>query len=515
MEGQNTSLQEPEGTQAELATQELIANPSAQKGKKKYIMAGCISALVIILAIVLGISFMNSPIRRFTAALDSDDNSTAQALYSQNKHDDKFSRKAQADLEKYIQKNVNAYCEGEIEYKVANQRVSDLSWCQDTAEVRMDALAKIGDVQVSRNSYANAETALKKENFRSALTNFQKVIEDDKVNYSSAQEKIGETAEAWCQSAINEANTALTKNDAVQAYILLNSISKEFRNDQLNNLLKDTMAKAQESVAAQLQENINSSAFKEAFIASRSIPAELVNDKISNLKAEISESLLEQAEDKANAGDYEAAIALLTDNGNSIDKKFEDIISDYQKKQDEKTLLSLKGYFKVQYDSIDKEYNIVPSGLSTKTIGIGYNRNIEPWIRVQNGSPSLILYMGFRQDDWIFMDEIIIDCDGKQFKLAVNYWDRITDIGWGSIAEAAPFVHVGKEILGYLPNDSGAIDAEPIITAMKTAEKVSVRFRGDGYKDVTIPKSQVEQINGFWIAYNILENNPDLISVIK
>ena len=83
-----------------------------------------------------------------------------------------------------------------------------------------------------------------------------------------------------------------------------------------------------------------------------------------------------------------------------------------------------------------------------------------------------------------------------------------------SIAEAARFMHVEKDVLGYLSGESRAIDVEPIVTAMNTAEKVSVRFKGDGYKDVTIPKSQVEQFNGFWIAYNILNDNPDLISVI-
>ena len=514
MEEQKTTLQEPESNQAELASQEIIVNPPEIKKKKKIIMAGCISALAVILAVILVVTYTNSPIRHFDRALNDNDNMTAKALYSTNADNEKFANKAQAVVEEYIQKNVNAYCEGGIEYKAAKQRISDLSWCQGIAETRTDALIKIGDVQTSKKSYEEAENALKKENFGSAISGFKKVIEDDKQNYASAQDKISETAEAWCQSAINEANTSLAKNDAVQAYIQLTDVSKEFRNDQLNNLLKDTTAKAQESVATQLQEKIGSNEYKDAFIATKSIPEELVNDKITNLKAEASNGLLEQAEQKASAGDYKAAIALLTDGENSLDGSFERVISDYQKKQDEKTLLSLKGYFTIRYDSIDKEYNIVPNGLSTKGIDIGYNRNIEPWMKVQNGSPTFLLYLGFRQDDWIFMEEIIIDCDGHQFKLKVDYWDRITDISWGSIAEAAGFMHVEKDVLGYLSGESRAIDVEPIVTAMNTAEKVSVRFKGDGYKDVTIPKSQVEQFNGFWIAYNILKDNPDLISVI-
>ena len=114
MEEQNTSLQGLEGTQEELIAQEFIANPSAQKNKKKYIIAGCVSALVVILAIILGISYINSPIRRFSAALNSDDNMTAKALYSTNADNEKFANKAQAVVEEYIQKNVNAYCGGGI-----------------------------------------------------------------------------------------------------------------------------------------------------------------------------------------------------------------------------------------------------------------------------------------------------------------------------------------------------------------------------------------------------------------
>ena len=90
MEEQKTTLQEPESNQAELVTQEIIVNPPETKKKKKIIMAGCVSALVVILAIILGISYINSPIRRFSAALNSDDNMTAKALYSTNADNEKW-----------------------------------------------------------------------------------------------------------------------------------------------------------------------------------------------------------------------------------------------------------------------------------------------------------------------------------------------------------------------------------------------------------------------------------------
>ena len=508
MEEQKTTLQEPESNQTELATQKIIVNPPETKKKKKIIMAGCISALAVILAVVLAVTYTNSPIRHFDRALNDDDNMTAKALYSTNADNEKFANKAQAVVEEYIQKNVNAYCEGGIEYKAAKQRISDLSWCQGIAETRTDALIKIGDVQTSKKSYEEAENALKKENFGSAISGFKKVIEDDKQNYSSAQDKISETAEVWCQSAINEAKTSLAKNDAVQAYIQLTDVSKEFRNDQLNNLLKDTTAKAQESVATQLQEKIGSNEYKDAFIATKSIPEELVNDKITNLKAEASNGLLEEAKQKASAGDYKAAIALLTDGENSLDGSFESVISDYQKKQDEKTLLSLKGYFKVSYDSIDKEYNIVPYNRT-----IGNKRNLTQDISLGENSASFYVFFGFKNNNWIFMDKITIDCDGNQFVLQVDYSNSSRKIGYGGISEAAAFLDAPLPSV-FSDDNSLFVDLEPIVTAMNAATTVTVRFSGDGHKDVTIPKIQIEELNGFWVAYTILKDNPDLISVI-
>lgn len=508
MEEQKTTLQEPKSNQTELASQEIIVNPPEIKKKKKIIMAGCISALAVILAIVLVVTYINSPIRRFDAALNSDDATTAQSLYATNASNKKFTNKAQAAVEEYIQKSTDAYCNDEIEYKVAKQRISDLSWCPDADEVQKDALETINNVRTSRDKYTKAEWALSKEDYLSALTNFKEVVEDDKKDYASAQQKISETSEAWCQSAINAANTALAENNAVQAYIALNEVNAEYRNDQLREMLTDAKAKAQESVATQLQGKINSGAFKDAYFVVTSIPKELINDRITNLKAEISNGLLGQAKDKANAGDYKAAIALLTDNGNSIDGSFADVVSGYQKKQDEKTLQSLKGYFKVQYDSIDKEYKIVPYNRT-----IGNKRNLTQDISLRENSVSFYVFFGFKNNNWIFMDKITIDCDGNQFILQVDYSNSSRKVGYGEISEAAGFSD--EPLLGALTDyNSMFVDLEPIINAMNDATKVTVRFSGKGHKDVTIPRSQIEELNGFWIAYNILKSNPDLVSVI-
>ena len=53
-------------------------------------------------------------IRHFDRALNDDNNMTAKALYSTNADHEKFANKAQAVVEEYIQKNVNAYCGGGI-----------------------------------------------------------------------------------------------------------------------------------------------------------------------------------------------------------------------------------------------------------------------------------------------------------------------------------------------------------------------------------------------------------------
>ena len=123
------------------------------------------------------------------------------------------------------------------------------------------------------------------------------------------------------------------------------------------------------------------------------------------------------------------------------------------------------------------------------------------------------LVFSFINEDWIFTNEIIIDCDGQQFTLEVDFSKLETEILWGDIWETTVFTDAAVNDLGISGNE--IVDFEPIVSAMTTASKVTVRFRGDGgKKDVNIPASHIEQLSGFWTTYQILLDNPSLVSVL-
>lgn len=63
--------------------------------------------------------------------------------------------------------------------------------------------------------------------------------------------------------------------------------------------------------------------------------------------------------------------------------------------------------------------------------------------------------------------------------------------------------------------DDGCVDFKPVIDAMRDANSVTIRFKGDkGTKDVTVTKDSMSQIATLWDISEILKEDPSLISVL-
>lgn len=109
------------------------------------------------------------------------------------------------------------------------------------------------------------------------------------------------------------------------------------------------------------------------------------------------------------------------------------------------------------------------------------------------------------------MYRIIIDCDGKQFSLPVSYDNKQTNVGRGYIMEQATFIDMPEGV----GMDDGCVDFKPVIDAMRDANSVTIRFKGDkGTKDVTVTKGSMSQIATLWDISEILKEDPSLISVL-
>ena len=373
-----------------------------------------------------------------------------------------------------------------------------------------EEIQTIHTIENSRIAYHNAQEALKEDNYAEALKNFSLVDSEDFENYKNAQEQIEEVSEIYCEQAIEKATEALVKKDALSALTSLEAVDNAYRNQELTSLIDSTVMEAQTQAIEETNSLLAKEDYKNAYIYVQKLPESIVNGQIESLKSEIVSNLTKIADAKSNSGDYATAIALLTDDeGNALDQTFVSNIQKYEKLKNINTLQSLKGFFSVSYDSIEDSYTILPYG----TPPISYQRNMIPTIFINENDDYMFfgLTFGFIDEDCIFTNEIIIDCDGQQFTLEYEFSDLETRIGWGYISEMAGFLDMGFDA-----SEGGNVfvDLDPIVSAMTTAAKVTVRFSGDGKKDVTIPDSQIEQLSGFWTAYQILMGDPSLVSAL-
>lgn len=143
-------------------------------------------------------------------------------------------------------------------------------------------------------------------------------------------------------------------------------------------------------------------------------------------------------------------------------------------------------------------------------LNLWYDRNVEARMNVtDSGSPAFIMSFGYIADSWVFIDDIIVDCDGEQFKYNVSYLDATTTIGSENVAEAHSFAHSTYIKTNKIRN------LEPLMNCIMGCDNVVIRFKGTRSRDYVIPKSHIEQLRSMWELYNILDENPELISELN
>lgn len=486
--------------------------PAAAPAKScpKKLIAIAAVGLVAVLCLIVALVTLNSPAHKFKTALTGYDWETAAALYEENKDDAAFVEKAHAAVSEFADREASSYYDGKSDATSVKEVLVQLDdFSGDPAEIaRMRQ--KITKVEASKEAYQSAQDLDTQRKYIEAIDTYRKVIEDDTENFTKARDAIEKAKDAYSQDILQQVDGLLSDGDAFSAYELISDISEDYGNEKLLSEKTTILDSAIQQACAKAEESIASHDSRAAYQMICCFSDDVISQSpdLTALYDKIITGLSAEAEEKKAQGDFTGAIALLTDSdGNAVDKRLSSAISQYRKLETKQVLAEAKKYLTIQYDSIDKKYNIVPKGLSIKYIDIGYNRNIEPWVAAYSDHANFLLYLGFRQDDWIFMEQIIVDCDGEQYRLSVDYWDRITDISGGTIAEIAMFMHFDSEY----DIDDQLINLEPMIRSMVSADTVTIRFRGEGYKDVTIPKEQLVQLGVFWKVYQILEKDPTLV----
>ena len=477
-----------------------------QKKKKTKLLIAIVGIVVLCIAAVIVLT--NSPTFRFQSALKDGDYDTARAIYSQNKENGGFSGKANSAALKLLQKTEEKFAKGSITYDDAMAVVIGIS-SYDCGEEGRELKTAVNEINQSKKAFGNADAALQKEDYLSALRAYESVIEKDVEHYGNAQKGIETTRETLCSSAVENANKSISDGNYVDAFLTLDAVG-EYSDDAVKTLQEEITKQAQEQIEKAANALIAQGDYKAAYQYLEKQPEELKTDKIKSIATTATEQLYAQAESFAGNGDYDGAIALLSnEDGKAINTDCESKIQDYKKSQNIVKLKALASGVRVRYDKIDKDYTLNTSSNFGQEIW-NRRRNVYSNVRVNSGSePIFAVFFGFRQDDWIFMDEIIVDCDGKQFELTVDYDTRTTKVGWSGILELTFFMDWDYKA------ENNVLPLEPMVNAMTTANEVCVRFRGDdGIKDVTISSSQISQIKQMWDIYQILKEDPSLVSVL-
>jgi len=126
-----------------------------------------------------------------------------------------------------------------------------------------------------------------------------------------------------------------------------------------------------------------------------------------------------------------------------------------------------------------------------------------PYLRGELGADVLKLIAGFNRGDWVFMDEIIANADGYIFKINFDYFDRNTDVGFGSgvyeWVEIPSFDTMGgSPFVDKNPNLINGLDK------LAKSKSTIIRFQGDNYYfDYTLGQSEKNRISNVIELHNL------------
>lgn len=516
------------------------------------------AALVIAAGATIGLISYNDPINKLDRALNKDDYALVCDIYYQNNKDNKFMDKAETAFEQYTADIVDKFAQGSLTSEQVNDIVNGLDGICDFSDVS----DSIENITVSKSSYVSAEEYKDKEEYTEAINYYKKVVEEDIENFENAKNNITECEELYSSKVISDADKAISDSEKADGYVtaltMLQSAKKTgYTNDKVDAKIdevtvawneavcSETLEKAQaassaldaykiiakvpmeqctdefktkadeylEKSVAEVKDSVKKLTDKKDYGAAytylQDLPVAIKNETdIKTLTKDVKDNYvsgkLAEAKTFADKENYSEAISVIEDAAKNVyDAKLTSKKSEYQ----EQYIKSVKDYFvKKEYDDFNHVYGIFPYPENYYQ-DYGYEYTTRPDLLIYDiGKVYFRISMGFTKYDWIFMNKIIIDCDGQQFNFSVDYGDRDTNVFGGKVTEKWLVIH--DTSFNY---DSQYVDLTKMMTAIENAKSVKIRFSGtDGHYDYEISRSEINKLAVYWKTYNILEHNMDL-----
>jgi tetratricopeptide (TPR) repeat protein len=228
----------------------------------------------------------------------------------------------------------------------------------------------------------------------------------------------------------------------------------------------------------------------------------LAQEKISSYMDSYRDECIKRADEYQQIKDYDNAIKIIEEaleyakNDPELTQKKAAYLQEQQaikEEQKQKLLTSTTS----AYDDMRDVTIIVPKGYSTRYVNINRTRNITPEIIVPNngGVASLIITVGFEQDDWVFTDKIIFKADNEKFEWYLDSLkDRQTQVIWGGVAEWVRKINeLDKDLVNQMEK-------------LANANEAKIRFQGQGYRDHVLTQDEKENLKLFLELYYYYEN---------
>lgn len=472
-----------------------------------------LSGLIVCLGIFMFIFTYNTPLKKFKRAIYSQDTKLSTEIYNQNSDNPNFKQNVERLLIKYIEQIQND-CITEKESTASLEKKLETILLSLPQQEKTDEIIQCESIC---KKSINAEKYYQGGNFLGAIELYSD-LNTTQINgneHNEINKKIDDCKNKISQSCISNASAALSVNDFNKAYAEMTAVNFEYLTaDAIDFLDLEIIKKANEEIVNTANDLIEDNEYKEAYDYIASYTDGILLDQAKDLKkfsiSKYVDTNIESAEALVLKEDYMGAESLLSKISEEIDdQKLKEQIRSCQKQIDTMFLESVNSKLEVTFDKMTEFYaiNFADSYMYNDYVLSYYDT-------ISDGITSFGMTLLYYAPDWRFVDKVIFNCDGSIFNFNFSYGSIKRTYRNGLAFETIVLFH-NPEYADDDPNDE-IVNLKELAEALVDSTDVTLRISGEnGYSDSTIPQKEIEKFYTIWEIAEILNRNPELISILN
>ncbi len=377
-------------------------------GKKKAVIITLICVIAaLLIAVAVFIFVLMSPERKLSSYIEDRNWESAARVYEEKYAGSGKEQEADALLKEAVDEIFSEYEDGTIDYPAAKSHLTAIAdfWGDGYADEAMERLRALYD---SRESFAEAEEAMERGQYREAIGLYAQVSEEDS-NYKKAQERLEDAKREYRSQVFSEADSREASGDYDGAVSLLEEALEVLPGDGELSEHKEQLESERETYRIQsaLDEAGRYASSGNYFAAVQRLEEALAESPES---AELSEAydgycqkyeedILAKAEAALGADqNYEAALIVLEKAIDSLNGEYPDIEQDFREKHEEYVQAQL-----AQSAQENEMARIAGAWQGSKVISGGLTLSAEDFL-LYGGMSGERLYMELRTDGSLYVD---------------------------------------------------------------------------------------------------------------